>query len=182
MSRITYRGAIKIPYGRHSRRTVILASDHRGYGLKKGLIDFLRGEGVRMRDIGTHTAARCDHPKISWDLGRMISGDLLCDTVGIGICGSGIGIAIAASKWPGVYSAPCTTPDAAKSSRKHNNSNLLTLGADILQLGESIKIVDAWLWESFDLKEPYLSRFIQTVELENKIPKLLGLEKKIVRP
>jgi len=98
----------------------------------------------------------------------MISQDLSYSTVGIGICGSGIGIGIPASKWPGVYVARCLTGADGKNTRRHNNTNLLTMGADVLSLDEAIAIADAWLWEPFELVEPYLSRFLQTVELERK--------------
>lgn len=169
MSQILYLGITKVPIGMHSRRTVILAADHRGYEMKQGLLDYLRKEKINSGNIGTYSAKRCDYPEISWKLGRMISTDLLCDTVGIGICGSGNGMSIPASKWSEVYATKCLTPDGARTSRKHNNSNLLALAADHLSLDEAIRIVDAWLWESFDPCEPYLSRFIQTKEFAKKV-------------
>ncbi len=164
----------QVPYGIHARRTVILASDHRGYALKQGLLDYLQTQGIRAGDIGTHSPARCDYPKFSSNLGRMISQDPMYDTVGIGICGSGIGIGIPASAWLGVYTARCLTPDEAKDSRRHTNSNLLCLGADVLDLDLAIAVTNAWLWEPFEVKEPYLSRFLQTAELEKLVYEVLA--------
>ena len=159
---------VQVPSGIHARRTVILAADHRGYALKQALLDHVRSQGICAGDIGTHSSARCDYPKLSSDLGRMISQDLTYDTVGIGICGSGIGIGIPASKWLGVYVARCLTVVDGKNTRKHNNANLLAMGSDVLSLDEAIAIADAWLWEPFEMTEPYLSRFLQTVKLESE--------------
>lgn len=161
-------GNILVPHGVHVLRTIVFASDHRGYALKKGLLDYFRSRKVYAGDIGAHMSERCDYPRLSSDLGRMISQDFMCDTVGIGICGSGIGIGIPASKWPGVYVARCLTANDARDTRKHNNTNFLALGSDMSSLDDAIQIVDAWLWEPFEIVEPYISRFLQTVELEQE--------------
>jgi len=88
------------------------------------------------------------------------------------ICAEGIGILIPASKYQGAYVARCLTPQEAITSRKHNNTNVLGLGADCVDLETALEIIEVWLRTPFysdKSEEPYLGRFLQTVRLEKAV-------------
>ncbi len=157
-----------VPIGSHCGKGVIMGSDHRGFAYKSRMAAMLQEEGYRIRDIGTYSAERCDYPAISDRIGRLVS-ESGCGAVGVGICGSGIGILIPASKHRGIYVARCLTPDDAITSRRHNNTNVLGIGADRMEFETALETVRAWLqapfFESPDDKA-YLDRYVQTAKLE----------------
>lgn len=164
---------VSVPIGSHEGKTIFIGADHRGYDYKNRIFDVLSGKGYNVIDVGTSSTERCDYPQISSDIGLGV----WCDpynTVGIGICGSGIGILIPASKYKGVYVARCLTPEEAISSRKHNNTNVLGIGADAMNLETTIETIDSWLRTPFysdSQKEmPYLKRYVQTVKFEANVP------------
>lgn len=161
------RRGIVVPIGSHSGKEIIFANDHRGYQLKLELVDYLKN-GYVLTDLGTHSNVRCDYPDYARFLGDDVSRYFLSH-VGIAICGSGIGIGIAVNKFPRIIAARCLTEEDAISSRKHNNSNVLVLGADITKIDAAKKIVDAWLNAKFyesQKDEVYLNRYVQTINLE----------------
>ena len=156
--------SIEVPIGSHENKTIVIGSDHRGFEYKQAIISFLENR-YPLLDIGTFSPERCDYPVISDELGRKIS-QAYPFRVGIGICGSGIGILIPASKHTGVYAARCLSPFEAETSRRHNNSNVLGLGADYTTLETALATVETWLKTPFTDEKPYLDRFLQTVRLE----------------
>ncbi|MBI2044605.1 RpiB/LacA/LacB family sugar-phosphate isomerase [Candidatus Pacearchaeota archaeon] len=165
---------IEVPIGSHESKKIVIGADHRGFGYKNSVIEALKYKNYQLIDVGTFSSARCDYPAISNEIGRLVSEDYYYNTVGIGICGSGIGILIPASKYRGVYSARCLTPQEAAASRKHNNTNVLGIGADSVGLETALAIVDIWLTTPFyssPSDEPYLKRFVQTAKLETAIIK-----------
>lgn len=164
---IIEKQGIKISIGSHQGKKIILGCDHRGFEVKEKLKELLENT----KDVGCSSKERVDYPVYSEKIGEEISKDPL-NTIGIGICGSGIGIGIPASKFKGVYPARCLDEEDAVSSRKHNNSNLLTLSADKTSFEQIKKIVELWLktrfYETKD-EEPYLRRFLETLRIEGKI-------------
>ena len=124
-----------------------IGSDHGGFELKKAVMKHLAERGVEYRDYGTFSAESCDYPDFGEAVGRAVaSGE--CER-GIVICGTGIGIAIAANKVRGVRCALCGDCYSAQMCREHNDANVLALGARVLGEGLALKIVDTYLDSSF---------------------------------
>lgn len=124
-----------------------IGSDHGGFELKKAVMKHLAERGVEYRDYGTFSAESCDYPDFGEAVGRAVaSGE--CER-GIVICGTGIGISIAANKVRGVRCALCGDCYSAQMCREHNGANVLALGARVLGEGLALKIVDTYLDSSF---------------------------------
>ena len=172
MNKIIIYKEVRVPIGNHEGKRIIIGADHRGFNCKNKVIKNLEERGYTILDIGTFSPERCDYPYISDEIGKKVSEDRDYNTVGIGICGSGIGILIPASKYKGIYAARCLTPKEAETSRKHNNTNVLGLGADCTDLETAIRTVFSWLETQFytdpEKEENYLERYVQTVKLENQ--------------
>lgn len=172
MSKILTFEGIKVPIGSHKGKLIVLGADHRGFKFKNELEYHLEMAGYEVVDVGTLSPERCDYPSFSDAIGRLVSEDPYT-SVGIGICGSGIGILIPASKHKGVYAARCLSPEESESSRMHNNTNVLGIGADCMNLETALDTVDAWLTTPFfsdiEKEEQYLMRFVQTVKLETAV-------------
>ncbi|MCE9556266.1 MAG: ribose 5-phosphate isomerase B [Planctomycetes bacterium] len=127
---------------------IAIGSDHRGTEVKQKLIELLRGLGHQVLDEGTKTAESVDYPDIAQSVAELVSrGEA---ERGILICGTGIGMAIAANKIPGVRAAPCHDDLTAEMSRRHNDLNVLCLSADML--GERLidRMVEIWLSTEFE--------------------------------
>jgi ribose 5-phosphate isomerase B len=129
-------------------RQIALACDHAGYPLKEALKGHLRGKGIEIVDFGTNSADPVDYPNFAAQVARAISAGQLDE--GILICGTGIGMAIAANKFPGVRAAVAPLPFMAKMARAHNNANVLCLGGRVLDETAAKAIVDVWLSEPFE--------------------------------
>lgn len=127
---------------------IIVGSDHRGYQVKQKIIDLVRRLGHEVIDEGTDGGASVDYPDVAAQVGSMVSkGEV---DRGILICGTGIGMSIAANKFPGVRAAPCHDDLTAEMSRRHNDLNVLCLSADML--GEKLidRMVEIWLSTPFE--------------------------------
>jgi ribose 5-phosphate isomerase B len=124
--------------------SVVVASDHTGVGLRRALVERLRGRGLAVRETGAASGNEpADYPDVAAEAGRAVArGEAQAAIV---IDGAGIGSAIAANKVRGVRAAMCTTPTLARYSREHNGANVLTLGATLLSLDEAWAIVEVWL-------------------------------------
>lgn len=125
-------------------RRIAIGSDHTGLALKATLVQHLRGRGLAVLDIGTHTADPVDYPDIAGAVATSVArGEA---DAGIVIDGAGIGSAIAANKVRGVRAAMCTDETLARYSREHNGANVLTLGSTLLPGPDAaVRIVDTWL-------------------------------------
>ena len=124
-------------------RTIAIASDHTGIGLRKTLIAFLRGRGLAVNDLGTDSSDPVDYPDVAASVARPVArGEA---DAGIVIDGAGIGSAIAANKIRGVRAVMATTETIARYSREHNGANVLTLGGKMIGSKEMRKIVTVWL-------------------------------------
>jgi ribose 5-phosphate isomerase B len=126
---------------------IAIAADHAGYQLKDSLKKVLDELGVIYEDFGTTSAQSVDYP----DFARAVAEGVAGGTIDRGIldCGTGIGMAIAANKVPGVRSAAIIDTDTAKLSREHNDLNVLTLGARVLPESRAREIVKAFLQTPF---------------------------------
>ena len=125
-----------------------IGSDHGGYALKQEIMKHLSERGIAYRDYGTYSEESCDYPDYGEAVGRAVaSGE--CER-GIVVCGTGIGISIAANKVRGVRAAVCGDCFSAEMCRRHNNANVLALGGRVIGPGLALKIVDIFLSTGFD--------------------------------
>lgn len=146
---------------------IALGSDHAGYTLKEELKKHLEEKGYEILDKGTHDKdVSCDYPDYAISVANTIV-EKEADK-GILICGTGIGMSIAANKVPGAYAAVAHSTETAQLSRGHNNANILALGARILSDEEAIKIVDIWLNSDFEGNR-HLRRFEKIANQERLI-------------
>jgi len=127
---------------------ISIGSDHRGVDVRRKIFDLLIQLGHEVNDVGIQTEESVDYPDIASEVGRQVSrGEA---DRGILICGTGIGMAIAANKFPGVRAAPCHDDLTAEMSRRHNNLNILCLSADLLGVKLIDHMVEIWLSTEFD--------------------------------
>ena len=108
-------------------------SDHAGYALKIYLVKLLQGMGDEVVDVGTHDESSVDYPDFGGEVGRRVAGE--SGTLGLLVCGTGIGISIAANKIPGVRAAVVHDSFTGEMARAHNNANVIALGARVVGQG-----------------------------------------------
>jgi len=125
---------------------IALASDHGGYELKNKIYEYLK-EKYDIQDFGTNSNESCDYPLYAKKVVHAMFNDDF--ERGILICGTGIGMAIKANRYKGIRAANVFNKECAKLSREHNNSNVLTLGARIIDEKTALEIVDVWLNTEF---------------------------------
>ncbi|MFZ5943933.1 MAG: ribose 5-phosphate isomerase B [Bacillota bacterium] len=126
---------------------VALGSDHGGYHLKEEIKKYLDEKGIKYTDFGTHATDSCDYPDIALPAAKAVAAGEF--ERGILICGTGIGIGIAANKVKGIRAALCHDTFSARASREHNDANILTLGERVIGRGLALDIVDIWLNTEF---------------------------------
>lgn len=126
---------------------VAIGSDHGGFQLKEEIKKLLTEENIAFEDFGTHSAQSVDYPDIAQTVGEaVVSGQY---TRGILICGTGIGISIAANKIKGIRAALCHDVFSAKMTREHNDTNVLAMGERVIGPGLARMIVSTWLATDF---------------------------------
>ena len=127
---------------------IAMGSDHGGYALKEHLKAYLEGKGYQVEDFGCHSTDSCDYP----DFGRAAAqavADGACER-GIVVCTTGIGISITANKVRGIRCALCSEPLSAEMTRRHNDANMLALGAGFVGPNLAERIVDVFLSTDFE--------------------------------
>lgn len=125
-----------------------IGSDHVGLELKPIIIDYLKELGHEVEDFGPYTAERADYPIYGKKVAEeVVNGNF---DLGILICGTGVGISIAANKVKGVRAVVCSEPYSAKLSREHNNTNILAFGARVIGSELAKMIVKEWLDAEFE--------------------------------
>jgi ribose 5-phosphate isomerase B len=122
---------------------VIIASDHAGVDLKDTLIEHLEARDITCHDLGTNGPASVDYPDFAHKVCGMFGGSI--EAVGVLICGTGIGMSIAANRRPGIRCAVTVTEEMAKLARLHNDANVIALGARLIDADTAIAIVDTFL-------------------------------------
>jgi ribose 5-phosphate isomerase B len=127
---------------------VAIASDHRGYHLKERVNLLLRAKGHELIDEGPSTEESVDYPDFAALVAKKVSSGEV--DRGILICGTGIGMAIAANKFPGVRAAACVDEVTAKLSRQHNDLNVLCLSGDLLSPRNTEGLVEVWMDTEFE--------------------------------
>ncbi len=127
---------------------IVLACDHGGFQLKETVKEHLVINGYDVNDIGVYNTESVDYPDYGKKAAENVAGNEA--DRGIVICGTGIGISIAANKVKGIRCALCTNEFMARMSRMHNNANMLALGERVIGKGLALNIVDAWLSTDFE--------------------------------
>jgi len=144
---------------------IALGSDHGGYGLKELIKKHLQEKGLDIKDFGTDSTTSTDYPDFARAVGEaVVAGDF---DRGILVCGTGIGISIAANKVPGIRCALLSDCFSAKATRQHNNANIMALGERVVGPGLALEIVDTWLGTEFEGGRH-----------QNRIDKITEIEKK----
>ena len=143
---------------------IVLASDHGGFQLKETIKEHLIKNGYTITDIGVYNTDSVDYPDYGKRAAEMVANKE--SDRGIIICGTGIGISIAANKVNGIRCTLCTNEFMAKLSRMHNDANMLALGERVLGKGIALDIVDIWLSTEFEGGRH-----------ENRVKKLMEIEK-----
>ena len=126
-------------------KTIVLGSDHAGILLKEQIKSYLLEEGHLIIDKGCYTSESCDYP----DIAELVCREINSETKGILICGTGIGMSIKANRYNHIRCGLCTNEFMAEMMRKHNDANILALGARILDNDTSFKIISKFLNTEF---------------------------------
>ncbi len=127
---------------------IAIGNDHVAVGLKNVIKEHLEAKGHEVVDFGTNSAERFDYPISGYKVGKAVaSGD--CD-LGVLICGTGVGISLAANSVRGVRAVVCSEPYSAKLSRQHNNTNIVAFGARVVGTELAKMIVDEWLAAEYE--------------------------------
>jgi ribose 5-phosphate isomerase B len=122
---------------------IVIGTDHGGFKLKESLVKFLRSKGHAVKDMGTFSEESCDYPVIGYEAAKLV-GDGSYPR-GVLICKTGIGMSMVANKVRGVRAALCEREETARSSKEHNDSNVLVFAANIVTPGKAKKILEVWL-------------------------------------
>ena len=127
---------------------IAVGADHAGFGLKQALAEHLRAAGHQVTDFGAHSTDRVDYPDFGAAVGRAVAGGDA--DLGVCVCGSGNGIAMAANKVAGVRAALAYDVTSARLARAHNDANVLCIGERLTGADVAREALDAWLAASFD--------------------------------
>lgn len=144
---------------------IAMGNDHSAVELKQEIKAYLEAKGHEVTDFGTNDHASCDYPEFGEKVGRAVAAGEA--DYGIAICGTGIGIGIAAGKVRGVRVCTCSEPYSARLSRMHNNTNVLTFGARVIGAEMAKMIVDEWLENEYEGGR-HQRRVDQLMEIEKK--------------
>lgn len=127
---------------------VSIGSDHRGIAQRQVVAETLRRGGYEVVDLGTHSTESCDYPDIAAAVAQQVSAGQT--DRGVLICGTGIGVSIAANKFCGIRAAVCHDPRTARLSRQHNDANVLCLPGDTLDGPAIAEMVQLWMTTDFE--------------------------------
>ncbi len=145
---------------------IIIGADHGGFRLKEQITLWLKKKGHSVKDVGVYSESSCDYPLIAYDVARNVS--VAKFPRGIIICKTGIGNSIVANKLPRVRAALCTNLEMAEFSRRHNDSNILVLGANFIDIRLAKKMLGVWLKTKFEAGR-HLRRIKQIKDIERSI-------------
>lgn len=142
---------------------IVIGSDHAGFELKGVVKAKLENDGYEVIDVGCDSAESVDYPKYGHAVGKaVVSGEA---DKGIAICGTGIGISIAANKVPGVRAGVCHSVQTAELTKAHNDANVLCMGARVVDEETALAMVDAWLSTEF-MGDKHLRRINEIEDLD----------------
>lgn len=124
-----------------------IGNDHAAVEMKNEVTEYLKEKGIEVVNYGTDTSESCNYPEYGEKVGRAVAGGEV--DLGILICGTGVGISLAANKVKGIRAVVCSEPYSAKLSRQHNNTNILAFGARVVGIEMAKMIIDEWLAAEF---------------------------------
>lgn len=129
-------------------KSIAIGNDHTAVSMKEEIAAYVREKGIEVVNVGTDSTERCDYPVFGYKVARLVaSGEV---DGGILICGTGVGIGLAANKVRGIRAVTCSEPYSARLSRHHNDTNIVTFGARVIGVETAKDIVDAWLGAPYD--------------------------------
>ncbi|MBI4442869.1 MAG: ribose 5-phosphate isomerase B [Acidobacteria bacterium] len=145
---------------------IVIGADHAGFDLKKPIVEQIRAAGHTAIDVGTHNHDPVDYP----DLARAVCEAILRGKadLGIVICGSGVGAAVAANKFPGIRAAVSHDTYSARQGREHDDVNVLCLGARVIGPALAEEIIKTWLQAAFTGLPRHKRRLDKIVEIEKE--------------
>lgn len=148
-----------------------IGCDHGGVNLKEAIINYLNSKGVEFKDFGVNKGEACDYPDVALEVAEEVAAKKY--EFGILICGTGIGISIAANKVPGIRAAVCGDTFSAHACREHNDANILALGERVIGAGLALDIVEMFLKSGKDepIGERHLKRISKITAIEKKYNK-----------
>ena len=145
---------------------IAIGCDHAGFAIKNVIIEHITKKGYEVADVGTNSAESCHYPIYAHALCQKIqSGE--CE-LGILICGTGIGMSIAANKHKGIRAACCSDTFSARLTREHNDANVLCFGERVVGVGLATDLVDAFLDAEYLNNGNHVTRVAMLKEIENK--------------
>ncbi|NLY18705.1 MAG: ribose 5-phosphate isomerase B [Clostridiaceae bacterium] len=148
---------------------IAIGSDHGGFGLKEEIKKYFEKEQIKYKDFGTFCEDPTDYSDIAAEVSKAVAEGGFGK--GIIICGTGIGVSIAANKIPGIRAALCTDPYMARMAREHNDANILTLGGRVVGIGLALDIVQAFIDSPFSNEKRH----------ENRINKIKAIEDNYIK-
>lgn len=129
-------------------RRIALGADHAGYRVKERIKEFLQKSGHEVIDFGTHSEESVDYTDYAQQVARSVASAEV--NRGVLVCGTGIGTAMVANKFPGIRAANCNDTYTARMAKEHNDANVLTVGARVVDADHAIAIVKEWLNARFE--------------------------------
>ena len=148
----------------NNMKTIVLGADHGGFELKNTIKNHLKNKGYTVIDVGTNSSDSCDYPVFaSKACAHVLSGEA---DLGILVCGTGIGMSMAANKHKGIRAACCSDTFSARLTRLHNNANFLCIGARVLGAGLALDLVDEFVNAEFE-GDRHVKRLSLIEDIEN---------------
>ena len=143
---------------------IVIGCDHAGFSMKDTVIEHIKSRGFECVDVGTYSADSCHYPIYAHRVcEKILSGEC---ALGILICGTGIGMSIAANKHDGIRAACCSDCFSARLTREHNDANVLCLGQRVLGIGLALDLVDAFLDATYANSGNHVTRVAMLAEIE----------------
>lgn len=142
---------------------IAIACDHGGYQYKQMLMQHLDDRGIAYKDFGTFTPDSCDYPDYAKPVANAVAAGEF--EKGILICGTGIGMSIAANKVKGIRAAVCADAFSAKATREHNDANILCMGERVISEAKALEITDIFLDTPFSQDERHIRRISKIEQL-----------------
>ena len=129
-------------------KVISIGCDHAAYFLKKKVVEHLKARGFEIIDVGTNSTESCDYPVFAHEVCKNIQNGV--SEIGILICGTGIGMSMAANKHRGIRAAACSDTFSARLTREHNNTNVLCFGERVVGMGLALDLVDNFIDATFE--------------------------------
>ena len=127
---------------------IAIGNDHVAVAMKNEIKEYLESKGHTLVDVGTNSPERFDYPISGYKVARLVAGQEV--DCGVLICGTGVGISLAANKVHGIRACVCSDPYTAKLSKQHNNTNIIAFGARVIGIETAKMIVDEWLAAEYE--------------------------------